>query len=215
MAAQLKSIHPGLLHNWVWRCSWVVSSGTKEKHMNNLWIMSLTGRKGPGPSSLLPGTWRQWQPYGEDSTQGMAQQQIEESWAPEVMKPWHQSWVACYMREKCTSFLFKLRLVWGFITAAEPLSYLRQMGFMGLLATPDVLMFKGGWAREPTWLLRWKIRMLPGSIFSPRCQHTPCIQHFTEAAGGCHVDEAQDGNLSKITCAWVTEPTSRLMVSDS
>ena len=59
------------------------------------------------------------------------------------------------MKEKYTSSLFKLLLFQDFVTAAEPLSYLIQRGFVGLLAIPKKLMLqngisKNGKAREQT-----------------------------------------------------------------
>lgn len=58
--------------------------------MNNFWIMPLRGKVSLCSSRLLPGTQLWWQPFepdGEGNTQGLAEQQMEEYWATDMMDP--------------------------------------------------------------------------------------------------------------------------------
>ena len=93
--------------------------------------------------------------------------------------------LGCLLHEReIYSILLKLLLFWGFVTTDEPLSYLIQLGLVGPLAIPQKLKLKRGcWAREQTWLLYWKILLLP--ITSSYCdpQASLYIRCFTEASG--------------------------------
>lgn len=101
----------------MWPLNWVLPSGIGWKGCGQFLDYAV---KGEGePLLLRPVSWNTevvaFVPEGEGNTQGLAEQQMEESQATDMMESWHQAWAAGYMKEKYTLSYLSYRDLGGLL----------------------------------------------------------------------------------------------------